>query len=117
MTRTNGAVRSGDTQTGKIIFLIGEEQPERLQQLLGSYLRRPEVERVVLLTLTSDMAARVAAPYADARESGRLATVLAWGDIDGALRAASRGWGAPDVMLGTPLGALPASYPLGMAAD
>lgn len=117
MFRLSGAAHRTTPRTGKIIFLIGEEQPERLQQLLGSYLRRADVERVVLLTQTSALAAQVAAPYADAREDGRLATVLAWDDMDGAVRAACRGWGEPDVMLGTPIGQLSDAYPYGVAAD
>jgi malonyl-CoA reductase/3-hydroxypropionate dehydrogenase (NADP+) len=92
---------SEDTLTGRIIFLIGEAQPEHLGGLLGTYLGQPDVERVVLLTATPAVAARVAAPYAAQREEGRLVTVLAGDDLDGAIRAARRGWGEPDVVIKT----------------
>ncbi len=115
MTRSNGAADHTHAPDSKIVFLIGEEQPERLGQLLGSYLRRADVERVVLLTASPALAARVAAPYAAAREEGRLATVLIWEDMESAIRAARRGWGDPSVMIGTPVER--ASQHLSMAAD
>jgi len=97
------AASTAELHPGQIIFLIGGENPEGLSNLLGAYLGRPDVERVVLLTATPVVAARVAAPYADYREDGRLVTVLAGDDIDGALGAARRGWGEPDAMITMPL--------------
>jgi hypothetical protein len=89
------------TLSGRVIFLIGESQIEQLRRLLAEYLGQPDVERVVLVATTAAAAARIAAPYAEQREQGRLATVLADDDLPGALRAASRGWGEPDVLINT----------------
>ncbi|MBX0329616.1 hypothetical protein K2Z83_18255 [Oscillochloris sp. ZM17-4] len=97
------AASSAEIHPGQIIFLIGGENPEGLGNLLGAYLGRPDVARVVLVTATPAVAARVAAPYADQREDGRLVTVVAGDDVDGALWAARRGWGEPDAMITLPL--------------
>ncbi|NNJ12320.1 hypothetical protein EKD04_018500 [Chloroflexales bacterium ZM16-3] len=104
MTSVFASIASNaEVHPGQIVFLIGGEQPDRLTSMLGAYLDRPDVERVVLLTGTPAVAARVAAPYADYREEGRLVTVVAGDDIDGALWAARRGWGEPDAMITMPL--------------
>lgn len=87
------------TLPGRIIFVVGESQPEQLKRLLGAYLERPQVERVVLVTATPAAASRAAAPFGAQREEGRLATVLAADDMAGALWAARRGWGEPDVVV------------------
>lgn len=117
MTHTNGATSSDQTRTGQIVFLIGGAQPEKLTMLLGVYLGRPEVERVVLMTTTPAVAARVAAPYATYREEGRLATVLAGDDINSAVRAARRGWGDPHVTVELPLDHRVSPASISLAAD
>jgi hypothetical protein len=107
MTRTIAVAREEATLPGRIIYLVGERQPDRLARLLGAYLSQPQVERVVLVTGTPATASRVAAPYAAQREEGRLATVLADDDVAGAMRAARRGWGEPDVLISTGSAAWP----------
>lgn len=121
MSRTTAASEEA-TLPGRIIYLVGERQPDRLARLLGVYLSQPQVERVVLVTGTPGTASRVAAPYADQREEGRLATVLAADDLAAAMRAARRGWGEPDVLITTgsaawPDHATPAPVPAYSAAD
>jgi hypothetical protein len=121
MSRTIVACEEA-TLPGRIIYLVGERQPDRLAQLLGAYLSQPQVERVVLVTATPATASRVAAPYAEEREEGRLATVLAHDDVAGAMRAACRGWGQPDVLITTgsarwPDQAIVAPAPAYSAAD
>lgn len=99
MSRTTAARE--EVPTGRIIYLVGERQPERLSRLLGAYLSQPQVERVVLVMASPAAASRVAAPYAAQREEGRLATVLADTDVAAAICAARRGWGEPDVLINT----------------
>jgi len=101
--------RGQASPSGQVIFLVGESQPDQVGELLGAYLSRREVERVVLVTADPAAASRVAAPFAAQREEGRLATVLAVHDLDSAIAAASRGWGEPDVMIDTRRGQLAAA--------
>ena len=99
MTTMNHFDPSATRFPGRIVFLIGETLRSHMSRLLGDYLADRQVERVILLTKTPAAAAQIAAPYADQREEGRLATVLTGDDVESALAAARRGWGEPDTVI------------------
>ncbi|NJN17732.1 MAG: hypothetical protein HC822_16390 [Oscillochloris sp.] len=101
IARTYGSQPILYTQPRQIVFLIGEHLRLRLTNLLGAYLNTDQVERVVLITRSSAAAAEIAAPYAAFRENGRLATLIVLDDLAHTLTAARRGWGHPDIIIGS----------------
>ncbi|HMQ32949.1 MAG TPA: SDR family oxidoreductase [Chloroflexaceae bacterium] len=93
---------------GATVYLVGEHLEEHLELLARAYLERHGAAQVVLIAETPEGEARLRDRLRDHAAAGRLHTMVAGADLEGALDAAVAAHGPPGPLVCTPFRALPA---------
>lgn len=92
---------------GSTIYLVGEQMRAHLARLIPAYLFEYSVARVVLITETAEAGAELCAAFPAQAAAGRLLSVVAGADLEGAIERARVAHGSADAVVSTPFRPLP----------